>query len=387
MENNNEKNIFEYIKWRGDLLFSERKINILDLLIFTQVIYIDYLGIVPGIESDSNISLKDAHLRYKNDDNKKAYLGMILPDDIVTLFRIMAKTNRYKDLMLSDYMHIIDYEREEQSTFLTIKIDDNNYVISIAGTDDTIVGWIEDLRLIHKLPVNCDSRAVDYIEKVMDKHPNAKFYLCGHSKGGHEVIYSTLAIKDKYFDRLIASYAFDGPGLNVRLDDKLFDEKRLNKLISIMPEASIVGILFNHKEKIKFAKSMQSGGYQHDAFSWKVNGCDLEYGKEFTNEAISLKCAIDEILDGMTELEKQKFVDSTYKILSFDNVRTLTELVDNKPKLIENYFKVSKEERKYFYKPIQKLIVRIRVIKNFTNTIKGYFFDKKQSKRTGDAKK
>ncbi len=41
---------------------------------------------------------------------------------------------------------------------------------------------------------------------------------------------------------------------------------------SIVPEYSVVGMLFEHDEDFIVVKSSQSGIMQHDAMSWQVEG-------------------------------------------------------------------------------------------------------------------
>ena len=40
-------NVFDYLEWRGDILFSQVPPNSVDALIFSALSYVDYDGIVP----------------------------------------------------------------------------------------------------------------------------------------------------------------------------------------------------------------------------------------------------------------------------------------------------------------------------------------------------
>ena len=55
------KNIIDYIDWRGDLTFKQSSFNEIDAVIFTQIAYIDFSGIVSS-EFNESISLRQASI-------------------------------------------------------------------------------------------------------------------------------------------------------------------------------------------------------------------------------------------------------------------------------------------------------------------------------------
>ena len=54
----------DYLHWRGDLSFSKDPLNDVDILILALLSYLPFKDIVPGIESNKEISLKDAAKQY-----------------------------------------------------------------------------------------------------------------------------------------------------------------------------------------------------------------------------------------------------------------------------------------------------------------------------------
>ena len=48
-------NIIDYVSWRGDLDFTASPFNEVDSLILTQLVYLDFRGIVPGIIPDHRL--------------------------------------------------------------------------------------------------------------------------------------------------------------------------------------------------------------------------------------------------------------------------------------------------------------------------------------------
>ena len=53
-------NIMDYLEWRGDLSFEADPFNERDNLILSQLVYVEFSGIVPGIKEAGSITLKAA---------------------------------------------------------------------------------------------------------------------------------------------------------------------------------------------------------------------------------------------------------------------------------------------------------------------------------------
>ena len=55
-------NVFDYLTWRNDLLFSVNPVNAVDSLIFS---CLSYLRLQPAIQKQSEISIRDASAFFK----------------------------------------------------------------------------------------------------------------------------------------------------------------------------------------------------------------------------------------------------------------------------------------------------------------------------------
>ena len=379
-ELNNKSNIFDYINWRGDLTFDKSPINKIDIAILTQIAIINLKDIVPDINSDDSISIYDAFEKFHEEKRDNKQIGLIIPFTIIRLFNKIHKMPRYKDIRIMYYLEDIDLDTEMQISASTFKINDNEFVISFSGTDDTIIGWKENFNMMYKFPVNSQIHACKYVSEVMDKNKDAFFYLSGHSKGGNMVLYSSYAISDDHFKRVINAYSYDGQGLSPNNDD-FFKDNRNKKIISFVPESSVVGVLFDHKEKTYYIKSIQDGAYQHDLLSWLVKGSDFVYAKGLSKEGLAVKEKTREIIGSMTDVEREKFSTNLYVLLSVGNSKDLMQLNENKFKLWEAYFKMPKNERKYLSEPIRKLLKDKNIQRTVFDTLKGMANDNKKKKQ------
>lgn len=54
-----------YIEWRGDITFRERPFNDIDNLILVQLAYLNFNGVVPGVEQDEDITLESVAIIHK----------------------------------------------------------------------------------------------------------------------------------------------------------------------------------------------------------------------------------------------------------------------------------------------------------------------------------
>jgi hypothetical protein len=53
-------NMMDYLDWRGDLSFTQAEFNEVDNLIFSELVYVDFKGIVPPPGKGESITLKEA---------------------------------------------------------------------------------------------------------------------------------------------------------------------------------------------------------------------------------------------------------------------------------------------------------------------------------------
>ena len=64
-------NIYDYLKWRGDLLMTVDPFNDIDALILSELVYVEFLDTVPSFLSNQSRSLQDVAKDFflKNDES------------------------------------------------------------------------------------------------------------------------------------------------------------------------------------------------------------------------------------------------------------------------------------------------------------------------------
>lgn len=347
-------NIIDYIKWRGDLTFSKSDINLIDIFILAQTPILDLDGIVSTYKNDvqNKIKIKDINKKYINIHKDEKELGLLIPIEFRTLLNEMSQSKRFRSIEAFEYINIIDEKKEEQFSAMTFNLKEDLNLICFSGTDDTIIGWKENLNMIFSRKIPSQDRAMEYVKYISEKYPG-KIITAGHSKGGNMSLYGAMGVN---IDCLQSVYCFDSPGVNEITANSDRYKQVLPLVTEVIPNSSIVGKLFIHQEKVLVVNSNKEGFYQHDPFSWEILGRDFVYAEKINEDSIAIDSKIKEILSEMTEEEKIAFSDSCYKLLTTPNAIKLIDLEGKSMNLISAYFKLSKEDKKSINKPVLKLI-------------------------------
>lgn len=373
--------LFAYLKWRGDLSFSKCRINELDFALFSQLVIIPYLKYIdmPMSKTLDSITIEEL-ARLVNDEKEKfiKIMGLIIPAQIIDLLIIMGNSNRYKHLIISNYEHNVSINTETQFTAFCIDLDINTRIIVYSGTDDTIIGWKENFNMIITSPTEAQKVATKYLKKYSE---NKKVYITGHSKGGNLAIYSSLHIREDIFNRIIKVYAFDGPGLseNIKLTDE--EKHRFKKIYNYVPQTSVIGRLFYHYENEIVVKSCNLGLYQHDLLSWEVEVDKFKKLEMRDNDSLYIEQKINKVLDSMSPVLREEFVEIGYGLFMRTKSETLTDLNANKGKLIKQYLNINKADRKIIDNTLSELLIDKVFVKNIYYVIVEMFEKNKEKKK------
>ena len=142
-------NILDYLKWRGDLTFSQDSFCDVDNLILSQLVYVELRDIVPADASQS-ITLSDAADKFFQLHKKQELLDHVsTTKNAIFVFQEMAKSERFRNAHLSRYINEISETEQSQFSALTIMLADGSIYIAFSGTDATLVGWHEDFNMLY----------------------------------------------------------------------------------------------------------------------------------------------------------------------------------------------------------------------------------------------
>ena len=162
----------------------------------------------------------------------------------------------------------------------------------------------------------------------------------GHSKGGNLAVYGAARCKSKFKKRIINVYNNDGPGFDEAfIKDRRYQELR-PVIKSIVPEYSVVGMLFEHDEDFVVVKSSQSGIMQHDGMSWQVEGNQFEYAKGLSKSSRVLNEVLKKWISKIDMQERDKFVNVLFSLITASGATTLSEISADRFNSASSAFKI-----------------------------------------------
>ena len=318
--------ILDYLDWRGDITFAERPFNEVDNLLLAELSYLDFGGIVPA-DFAAAVPLSDAVAAFTK-RTPHADMGVLVPDKIPGLAQKMAASARFRDVLLSGYVCKLDEQTETQFAALCAALPDGTVYAAFRGTDDTIVGWKEDFNMGFLPIVPSQRGAADYLRAAAAAFPSQKLRAGGHSKGGNLAVYAAVWCGESVQDQLLAVYNNDGPGFHTSLLDRPEHQRIANRIQTILPESSVVGMLLEHEERYQVVRSNQVGLMQHDGFSWQVLGTQFVHLSGLTEGGRIVDSALRDFVRGLDQEQRIRFVDALFEVLTCTNAETLTDLKD-----------------------------------------------------------
>lgn len=346
--------LHDYLDWRGDLTFREAPLNEVDSLIFSMLSYLDFQGIVPAAHNEGSVPIKAAANTFfaRHPDLKKLSMGILIPKDITTLLRKLKDTRRFRNVEMRGFVNVIDLEKETQFSAITFLPGNGTAIVTYRGTDDTLVGWKEDMNLCVLPVIPAQLSAVEYLQNAAEAY-DGELMLTGHSKGGNLAVYAAVHSSRDIRQRITQVFSNDGPGFGHSiLDDPVYLEMR-PVIRSLVPQASIVGMLLEHDENYTVVKSRQKSGFlQHNGLSWEVLGNSFIHLSEVSADSRRIDKNVNQWIRDMTPEQREEFIEAVYQLFSVEGVTTLTDLVAVRNRWLSH----SKNLDPKVYETIQKML-------------------------------
>lgn len=368
-------NMFDYLKWRGDLSFTQSSFNKIDALIFAQLSYTNLEGLVSS-DFSKQISLKELSKNYLESDDFESKRNTIYYKRKRTTDLLTAAGNchRFEKVQICGLKQIIDEEKNEQFSAMVFLVDGTPF-IAFTGTDDTVVGWKEDFLLSCSPNIPSHKDALDYFNAVIN-HFNVPVMMAGHSKGGNIAVNTAVNCNPESQKMIKAVFNFDGPGFSEAFfNSKAFKnvESRIN---SVYPVESIVGMIFYHQKNFEITKSGSKSLGQHRAHMWEVCGTDFVHETEFTQQSKIFHESLNTWVEQVKPKDMAILESNLFQIIDASGAKTITELSHIKIKSLQNmvsaFSKVKKTQKDHLLKYIKIVSEVAQDSSPFINAIKNF---------------
>ncbi len=344
-------NLMDYLDWRGDLTLAVSPFNEVDALILAELSFVDFEGIVPPPELGRGLPLNAAaEALFARHGGRDVDMGVLVPDGISQMLRKLMASPRFCGMTLNGYEALLDDEVEEQFSALTIDLGNGSIYISFRGTDDTIVGWKEDLNMSFLEEIPSQKQAVDYVARIARQYPEKTLRIGGHSKGGNLAVYSAAKSSGDIQERIVAVHNNDGPGFIWDISKTPGHKRIAGRIHTVLPQTSVVGMLMEHEKHYQVVYSTYDGLYQHDGFSWQVKGTQFVHLDDFSREGKLVDEALSSWADSLNTQQREALAEALYSVFTATGAKTLSELNEEKLKsasaMLKTYKNLDRESRR-----------------------------------------
>lgn len=318
--------IIDYIREYGDYTFSEKPLGEVDSLVLCQFAYLKFDGLVPGIDDDAPpVSIRQV---FENQNYDNLYGDERYREKNTELFLAMVHSRRFGSLKINYYVNQIELEKETQFSAVLFQPNDELFYIAYRGTDETIVGWKEDLNLAFSEPVPGQVMSVEYLEKSAEKI-GKPFYMGGHSKGGNFAVYAAMNCRQDIQDRIVTIFNHDGPGFRPEVKEKGQFDKIEDRIRQTVPHSSLVGMLLSSDSNYRVVESRNFGLAQHDPYSWLTEKDDFQIVKQIYSGRMFVDTTLNDWILSLNQEQMRIFVDTLYDVVKASEADNLIDFTAN----------------------------------------------------------
>ena len=361
--------IFDYLKTSQYDSFYDKDFTVLDALALTELAYLPFEDLVPAEISVQNyISLQHLAEQFEEKfQGKYPPLGMVNAHRL-KLLSYLSSFKRYKHIRALGFANDVSLDSQKQFAAITYQIRPKEYLVVFRGTDDSIIGWKEDFHLTYMKEIPAQLAARDYLKEVLDKL-DSKVWLAGHSKGGNLATYAACHVETSIQDRIQKVYSFDAPGLHSSIRNSDNFKAIEGKILSIIPENSIVGMMLETPETDLVVKSKTFGLLQHLMVSWEIEGDQFKVVPKVTEDSIQVDQTLKSWTASLSEEELRDFFDLFFGLFIEADIHRFGDITVDTPgkiqKLIENRRNLTHEQATMMDRLSRQLIdTRIQVWKD-----------------------
>lgn len=358
-------NIMDYLDWRGDITLDHSPFNEVDNLILSQLVYINFDYVVPPRWSEETITIRAAAERYftlysEEEIQQFSYLVRIS----IPLFRKLAQCPRFASAKLCKFESMIDLDRTKQFAAMHVGLEKDSIFVAFRGTDNSIVGWKENFNMTISMPVAAQYEALRYLEDTVEDR-ELQLRLGGHSKGGNLAIYAAVGCNPGIKQRIVGVYNNDGPGFDTKMIKSEAYQQMRQRIRTIVPQSSIVGMLFEHEEEYTVVQSYMSLLMQHETFSWEVLGNGFVKGENLEKKSELLDITLKSWLGQLDKMQRQQFVSALFHVFEAGDIRTFEDLGRAKWQKINEMIRALNQSQEYklvLIKTLKLLLKEARIV-------------------------
>lgn len=304
-------NIYDYLKYYKDYDIKDFPWNDMDNLLLSIIVYIPIKSFM-GTLNFSDMYKKIISFKIPSKTE-------FLVPKVKELMEIIKDSNRYKNLKFKNFENILD--SNTQFGAMTCKIGKNKMIV-FKGTDRSIIGWIENFRLIYQYPTYTQKLAIKYLENnisIFDK----SVCVMGHSKGGNLAMCSAMEINNSKFNKIKKIINFDGPGFRKEEFESIKYKKMSKKLVNIIPSSSYIGTLMFNKN-YKIIKTSSHAISVHYPIYWNIFGSEFECIDNLSRLSMELHTRTSINIENIDPESVEKYFETAFKAMDYKKTSNIS---------------------------------------------------------------
>lgn len=360
-------NIFDYLDWRADIPFETDPFNYVDNLVLSELAYAKLSDVLTN--ENLVLSIEElTHRFFSLHSIEEIEKGEGYTARAPLLLLKMAHSRRYGGTKVFAHIDILKPEKTEQMSAVSFLLPDHTVYAAFRGTDSTIAAWKEDFTLSYLDSTPGQKRAAEYLDRRFSGG-TLPLRIGGHSKGGNFAVYAAVKADEAVRRRIIQVFSNDGPGFRDAFIESEAYQNTLPKIISIIPESSMIGMCMENEYDHLIVRSDNSGIEQHDALSWQVMRNHFVKAEKRSQESYFFDRTIRRWIEGIPDEERKRFIDSLFSFYEATGKQTMNEVKQIDPwtsmKLIlANLNSMDKEDQKQFIQILLKLVHSANLVLN-----------------------
>lgn len=348
-------NLLQYLRTFGGKSFQELPFSEVDALVLSQLSYLKMGGIAPGFGCHEHMRLGEI---LAHPDHDKLFTDPLYGKVHRQVFTLVCESRRYRQIRADYFTEWLDEEKEVQFAAVTFFLGASSIFVSYRGTDETLVGWKEDFNMGYMREIPSQKRALAYLKGVA-RYTSGRIILGGHSKGGNLAVYGAACAPENIQRRIRRVYSFDGPGFQKNFYERPGFRRIEDKYCKIVPEQSLIGMLFANYKKYYVVESYKNGVIQHDLMQWKIREGKFVYRKSLYRRSDRKTAILNDWIDSLTGEQISSFVETLYELICSSRVRTVGELLKWPLRVLgaalNSFLGMDRKRRKTFLQIIGKL--------------------------------
>ncbi len=319
-------NIISYLQTYGQESFQQRAFSGVDALILCQFSYLKFKGIIPGFDENGEmVTILDI---WRSPNREKMFYDTRFEEENRALAEQLLLSDRFKKVRFGLFADFVSAEEKVQFSTLSCVLEDGSVKIIYRGTDESLVGWREDMDMALTYPVPGQEYSSRYLELAAGLF-DGPLDIVGHSKGGNLAVYAAMNASDEVQERIGIIYNMDGPGFKKGVCQLELFEKIEPKIRKFIPRSSLVGMILENYGDYQVVDSTAVGLLQHFPCSWAVEGTDFAYLEKLDEPQRIINDSVREWIDCLSEEERREFVDTLFEVLEASGVSDLVEFTQD----------------------------------------------------------